>query len=449
MRAQLSQLKPHLSCATLIQDVAFEGVVTDSRKITPGCLFVALRGERFDAHDFLDQAVTLGAAAVVAERVPENFTLPSLIVPNTRIALGEMARFWRTQFKLPLIAVTGSNGKTTVKEMIAAILNVAFGEQALAAQGNLNNDIGVPLTLFRLNENHRAAVIELGMNHPGEIAQLAAIALPTVALVNNAQREHQEFMESVEAVAKENGTVFLNLPTDGIAIFPANDEFSDLWRRYAGIRKVITFDLSPNATISATSTVTEFGSKLDVKINDAQLSIQLSAAGQHNVLNALAAIAACHAIGCSNEDIVQGLENFRPVSGRLQIKKANNTATIIDDTYNANPDSVRAAIDVLAQAVGKKIAVIGEMGEVGKDGPAFHKEIGHYAKQHGVDALYTLGNLASHSTHSFGQGAQHFEQIEALLENLDNCITSNSTVLIKGSRFMKMERVVTHLISGK
>lgn len=447
MKAQLSQLKNSLTSAMLSHDVSFDGVVTDSRKITPGCLFVALRGERFDAHDFLNDVATSGAAAVLVERVPDNFPLPALIVPNTRSALGEMARYWRSQFKLPLIAVTGSNGKTTVKEMIAAILNAAFGERALATHGNLNNDIGVPQTLFRLNEQHRAAVIELGMNHPGEIAQLAAMAQPTVALVNNAQREHQEFMESVEAVAKENGAVFLNLPADGVAIFPADEEFSEVWRSYAGTRKVITFGLSPNATISATSTATEFGNQLQVKIGNEQLAIQLSAAGVHNVRNALAAIAACYAIGCRREDIVQGLQNFRPFSGRLQIKKAHNAAIVIDDTYNANPDSVRAAIDVLAQAVGKKIVVLGEMGEVGKDGPSFHEEIGSYAKQHGVDTLYTLGDLAAHSSSSFGQGAQHFEQIETLLKNLDHCVTSSSTVLVKGSRFMKMERVVTHLVT--
>jgi UDP-N-acetylmuramoyl-tripeptide--D-alanyl-D-alanine ligase len=451
MKSNTLQLQKKLTCLNSSPplDVAFSGVVTDSRKITPGCLFVALSGDRFDAHDFLCEVAAEGAAAVVVEKVPADFALPALIVPNTRIALGEIGRYWRKQFTLPLIAVTGSNGKTTVKEMIASVLSAEFGEEfSLATKGNLNNEIGVPQTLFRLNEQHRAAVIELGMNHPGEIAQLAAIALPTVGLVNNAQREHQEFMQGVEAVAKENGAVILNLPADGIAVFPADDEFSDLWRDYAGSRKVITFGLeSGQATISGTYLATEFGSKLQVKIENEQVEFRLSAAGLHNVRNALAAIAACHAIGCSKEAIVTGLQNFRPVSGRLQIKQAGNFAVVIDDTYNANPDSVRAAIDVLAQASGKKILVLGDMGEVGAEGSLYHDEIGAYAKRHGIDVLYTLGSLSAHSSTVFGPGAQHFEQLEPLLKTLDSSVTSSTTVLIKGSRFMKMERVVAHLLN--
>lgn len=453
MKGNLANLHENITCLNVppSMSVEFVEVVTDSRKITPGCLFVALCGERFDAHDFLDDVAKAGAAAVVVERVPPNFALPALIVPNTRTALGEMARYWRSLFALPLIAVTGSNGKTTVKEMIAAILNAAFGaERVLATAGNLNNDIGVPQTLFRLNEHHRAAVIELGMNHPGEIAQLAAIALPTVGLVNNAQREHQEFMQSVEAVAQENGAVLTSLPAGGIAVFPADDEFTPVWRQNAGDRKVMTFGLDNQPSVSATYQATEFGNTLQVQIGDSRLTIQLSAPGLHSVRNALAAIAACHAIGCSDDAIQTGLQNFKPVSGRLQKKQARNSAVVIDDTYNANPDSVRAAIDVLAGASGKKILVLGEMGEVGKDGPAYHDEIGAYAKKSGVDVLYTLGSLASHSSAIFGQGAEHFEHIEPLLKNLDGCVTSSSTVLVKGSRFMKMERVVaflTHLES--
>jgi len=449
------QLKNNLTCLSSSGswDVSVDGVVTDSRKITPGCLFVALRGERFDAHDFLNEIAEQGAVAVVVERLPTDFTLPALVVPDTRVALGEIARYWRKQVTLPLIAVTGSNGKTTVKEMISSILLVEFGdERSLATQGNLNNEIGVPQTLFRLNDKHRAAVIELGMNHRGEIAQLARIALPTVGLVNNAQREHQEFMQSVEAVAQENGAVIANLPADGVAVFPADDAFSDLWRSYAGGRNVITFGLenknkSEQATVHASYQTREFGSTLQVHIGDMQFSIQLSAAGLHNVSNALAAIAACHAIGCSNEAIATGLKNFRPYSGRLQIKQAHNFAVVIDDTYNANPDSVLAAIDVLAQAVDKKILVLGDMGEVGAEGSVYHEEIGAYAKQRGIHNLYTLGTLAVHSSNAFGDGAQYFEQIEPLLKNLASAVTSSSTVLVKGSRFMKMERVVAYLIN--
>lgn len=455
MKLNVLQLKNNLTCLSSSGslDVSVDGVVTDSRKITPGCLFVALRGERFDAHDFLNEVAQQGAAAVVVERLPADLRLPAVVVPDTRIALAEIARYWRKQFTLPLIAVTGSNGKTTVKEMIASILRVEFGQEcALATQGNLNNEIGVPQTLFRLNQKHRAAVIELGMNHSGEIAHLAAIALPTVGLVNNAQREHQEFMQSVEAVAQENGAVIASLPTDGVAVFPADDVFSDLWNSYAGRRNIITFGLenrskSEQATVHASYQAREFGSMLQVHIGDIQFSTHLSAAGLHNVRNALAAIAACHAIGCSNGSIATGLQNFRPYSGRLQIKQAHNFAVVIDDTYNANPDSVLAAIDVLAQAVDKKILVLGDMGEIGAEGSAYHQEIGDYAKQRGIHNLYTLGTLAAHSSNAFGDGAQHFDKIEPLLKNLEGAVTSSSTVLVKGSRFMKMERVVAYLIN--
>lgn len=454
MKMNLTQIRQSVTCIAhqhITPSVVIHSVVTDSRKVTPGCLFVAIIGDKFDAHDFLDDVIRQGAAAVVVEHMPGNLTIPALCVKNTRIALGEIAHAWRAQFNLPVIGVTGSNGKTTVKEMIAAILTAAFGaEFALATQGNLNNDIGVPQTLFRLNAQQRAAVIELGMNHCGEIAQLAAIAAPTVGLVNNAQREHQEFMQSVEAVAKENGAVILSLPQEGAAVFPAGDTYSDLWRSYAGTRKVLTFglaDAAVSADISGKFIETEFGNQLTVSIGHDTLHVRLSAFGVHNVLNALAAIAACHAIGCKHTAIINGLQNFKPVSGRLQKKTTHNGAVIIDDTYNANPDSVRAAIQVLAQSTAEKILVLGDMGEVGSDGPAYHIEIGAYAKQHGISMLLTLGQLARHSTDAFGSGATHFEQIEPLLNKLDECVTSASTVLVKGSRFMKMERVVTHLMN--
>jgi UDP-N-acetylmuramoyl-tripeptide--D-alanyl-D-alanine ligase len=439
-------------------------IATDSRKVTPGCLFVALIGERFDAHDFLDDVVKQGAAAVVVQRLPHPLSIPALIVPDTKKALGEIAHAWRKQFNLPVIGVTGSNGKTTVKEMIASILKAEFGAaHFLATQGNLNNDIGVPQTLYRLTEQHRAAVIEMGANHPGEIGPLAALAAPTVGLVNNAQREHQEFLQSVEAVAKENGSVITGLPGDGIAVFPAEDTYRNLWRSYAGNRTVITFGFTNVADIWGTYQVTELGCQLTVMLNSPipvipkemsrplhfQRPIQLAAAGKHNVLNALAAIAACHAIGCSHEAIVTGLESFQPVAGRLQKKQAKQ-AVILDDTYNANPDSVRAAIDVLAHTSGINIVVLGDMGEVGAQGQAYHTEIGAYAKQRGMTTLLTLGELTQHSCAAFGQGALHFDRIEFLLEKLDEVIRNQKTpvtVLIKGSRFMKMERVVAHLMN--
>jgi UDP-N-acetylmuramoyl-tripeptide--D-alanyl-D-alanine ligase len=365
-------------------------------------------------------------------------------VPDTLVALGRIAHAWRTGFDLPVIGVTGSNGKTTVKEMIASILAAAVGEDArLATQGNLNNEIGVPLTLFRLTASHRAAVVELGMNHPGEIARLAAIAAPTVALVNNAQREHQEFMHTVEAVARENGAVLQALAPSGVAVFPGDDQYTDLWRGLAAC-DVITFGLSDACDVRADYTSNGFGSDLQVSARGAQFAIKLAAAGEHNVRNALAAIACAVGAGVKPDAIVRGLEAFAPVGGRLQRKQAASGATVIDDTYNANPDSMRAAIDVLAAYPAPRILVVGDMGEVGAQGKEFHEEIGAYAQTRGIDTVLATGELARHLAAS---GAQHYEQFDELLAALDKKLGSNTdaTVLVKGSRFMKMERVVLHL----
>ncbi|MBD8628608.1 UDP-N-acetylmuramoyl-tripeptide--D-alanyl-D-alanine ligase [Oxalobacteraceae sp. CFBP 8753] len=447
MRGTLAQLVAAIPGARLVgADVAFGGVSTDSRKVDAGALFVALRGESFDAHDFLDQVAARDVAAVVVSALPEGWTLPAIVVPDTLVALGRIAHAWRSGFDLPVIGVTGSNGKTTVKEMIASILAAAVGEEArLATQGNLNNEIGVPLTLFRLTASHRAAVVELGMNHPGEIARLAAIAAPTVALVNNAQREHQEFMHTVEAVARENGAVLqaLALVPNGVAVFPGDDIYTDLWRGLAAC-DVITFGLTDACDVRADYTSNGFGSDLQVSARGAQFAIKLAAAGEHNVRNALAAIACALGAGIDQDAIVRGLEAFAPVGGRLQRKQAAGGATVIDDTYNANPDSMRAAIDVLAAYPAPRILVVGDMGEVGAQGKEFHEEIGAYAHTRGIDTVLATGELARHLAAS---GAQHYEQFDELLAALDKKLGSNTdaTVLVKGSRFMKMERVVQHL----
>jgi UDP-N-acetylmuramoyl-tripeptide--D-alanyl-D-alanine ligase len=474
MRGSLQQLVEAIPGARLVGlDAPFEGVSTDSRKVDAGALFVALVGETFDAHDFLDQVLARNVAAVVVSRLPEGWTLPAIVVPDTLVALGRIAHAWRAQFAIPVIGVTGSNGKTTVKEMIAAILAAAVGEEArLATQGNLNNEIGVPLTLFRLDASHRAAVVELGMNHPGEIGRLSAIATPTVGLVNNAQREHQEFMHTVEAVARENGSVLQALAADGVAVFPGDDIYTDLWRGLAAC-DVITFGLSDACDVRATYTSNGFGSQLQVTTSfpprrepnpagaadDAEnlgprlrgddggansFTLVLAAAGEHNVRNALAAIACALGAGVEQEAIVRGLESFAPVGGRLQRKQASNGATVIDDTYNANPDSMRAAIDVLAAYPAPRILVVGDMGEVGAQGKEFHEEIGAYAATRGIDTVLATGELARHLVAS---GARHYEQFDELLAALDEKLggNTNSTVLVKGSRFMKMERVVQHL----
>ncbi|MES2017806.1 MAG: UDP-N-acetylmuramoyl-tripeptide--D-alanyl-D-alanine ligase [Pseudomonadota bacterium] len=454
MRGQLAALTQAVTGSRMTHDAAFDSVSTDSRSAGAGALFVALRGETFDAHDFLDQVAAKGVAAVLVEQLPAGWTLPALVVPDTLVALGQIANAWRAQFAIPVIGVTGSNGKTTVKEMIAAILAAAFGEEArLATRGNLNNEIGVPLTLMRLDASHKAAVIEMGMNHPGEIARLAAIAAPGIAMVNNAQREHQEFMHTVEAVALENGAVLAALPADGVAVFPGDDTYTALWQGLAQGRRTITFGLDAASNVSCTHHATGFGSELLVVVRVAgqdarQFPVRLAAAGLHNVRNALAAIACCAGAGVSDEAIERGLQAFAPVSGRLQRKNATCGAVVIDDSYNANPDSVRAAIDVLAQAPQPRILVLGDMGEVGTQGQQFHEEIAAYAAARGIDQVLVTGELARHMA---GGGAQHFEQLDELLAALDARLGSKSdaTVLVKGSRFMKMERVVQHLLGSQ
>ena len=460
MRATLQQCCDWVANAHLTADVAFDGVSIDSRIASAGSLFVALKGDKFDAHAFLAEVMQRGVAAVVVDRATDSAVLsklsvPMLMVPDTRVALGQIASGWRREFSLPVIGVTGSNGKTTVKEMIASILVEGVGAaRAMATRGNLNNDIGVPLTLLRLNPNMRAAVVELGMNHPGEIAVLSAMAQPTVGLVNNAQREHQEFMTSVGAVAEENGAVIAGLPVDGVAVFPADDTYTKLWRHLAqarGNRRCLSFGTGPHADVRCSWSPDVFGSTMAVTAATGvsapqEFTIRLAAAGEHNVRNALAAIACTLAIGMPVDAVVRGLEGFAPVAGRLQRKQAASGALVIDDTYNANPDSVLAAIDVLAQCPAPRVLVLGDMGEVGDAGEAFHAEVGAYARQQAITEVLTLGHLAQSTASAFGAGARHFDDISALLAAAETVVASSATVLVKGSRFMKMERVVNRLV---
>ncbi len=422
-------------------------VVTDSRLAGPGDVFVALVGERFDAHDFVAQVAQQGAMLAIVSRRLE-VDMPQVIVPDTRIAYGLIAKAWRMQFDIPVIAVTGSNGKTTTKEMIAAMLRQACGaDHMIATQGNLNNEVGVPHTLLRLRAAHRMAVIELGMNHPGEIAWLAQITQPVVALVNNAQREHQEFMASVEAVAIENGSVFSALGQRGVAVFPANDTYTALWRNMAVHSQTLTFGLR-DADVSAQGSTVAGGQRIDMQTPSGNLHGVLHALGQHNVLNAAAAAACALAAGCSVADVEHGLGQFEPVSGRMQPVRAQGDTTLINDTYNANPDSVLAAIDVIAHMPAPRILVLGDMGEVGDNGPAFHHEVGLYAKKRDVNCLFTLGTLSEKATEAFGDNAWHYNTLEALVAALVHKLSQGPhTVLVKGSRFMKMERVIQTLTS--
>jgi UDP-N-acetylmuramoyl-tripeptide--D-alanyl-D-alanine ligase len=365
-------------------------------------------------------------------------------VDDGKIALGQLAHAWRGQYRLPLIAVTGSNGKTTVTQMIASILRAWQPQAHLATQGNLNNDIGLPLTLLRLRAEHRIGVIELGMNHPGEIEYLAKIAAPTVAVVNNAQREHQEFMATVEAVARENGSVFAALPRNGTAVFPANDEFTMLWTALADARACMTFGDSDADVRLAAADWRQGHWQVRAETPAGALAFRLQIAGRHHVRNALAAATCALAAGVPTEAIARGLESFEPVKGRsraLGLTLAGRAITVVDDTYNANPDSVRAAIEVLAELPGPRLLVLGDMGEVGDQGPQFHAEVGAHARALGVEALFTLGAQSAQAGASFGAG-RHFDDIAALNAAVLADLPRRASVLVKGSRFMKMERVV-------
>jgi UDP-N-acetylmuramoyl-tripeptide--D-alanyl-D-alanine ligase len=426
-------------------DARIEGVSTDSRTARAGCAFFALRGPNFDGHDFVAAAAARGAAVAVVERRVD-VPMAQIVVADARRALGQAAAAWRARFRLPLIAVTGSNGKTTVTQMIGAILAQAFGaERRLATRGNLNNDIGVPLMLFELRASHRAAVLELGMNHPGEIDRLAQWAQPTVALVNNAQREHQEFLAGVEATAIENGAAIARLPGDGTAVFPADDACAGLWRARAGTRRVLDFARAGQAAVTAHYELRADGSRLALATPAGALEVDLPVAGAHNVHNALAATAAALAVEVPLAAIKRGLEAFAPVAGRGVAVELANGARLIDDSYNANPDSVRAAIDLLAARPAPRVLVLGDMGEVGSDGPAFHREAGRYAREQGIEALLALGEATRETVAAFGPGAVHCAGIDALIAAARAAAAPGATLLVKGSRFMRMERVVRAL----
>lgn len=443
------------------QSHPIDSISTDSRAIESGSLFIALKGERFDAHQFLGEVSAAGAsAALIEDETACPNQLPAVCVADTRMGLGDFAAAWRQQFTLPLVVVTGSNGKTTVKEMIAAIFSAAVGKEAtLVTPGNLNNDIGLPLTVLRLREHHRLAVIELGMNHPGETAYLANIAKPTIALINNAQREHQEFMQTVDAVAHEHADAIALLPVDGVAVFPADTPFSTDWRKKANGRHIIDFAL--NGTAAVSGTLLEDG-VFEIKASDGIINVRLSVLGEHNLRNALAATAVALAAKIDLSAICLGLESFQAVSGRMMANQYG-ACLLIDDSYNANPDSVRAAIDALSQASQKTCLILGDMGEVGSKGPEFHYEVGAYAAERGIGHLWALGGQTQSSVQGFNEFnerigssnvAIHFETIDALnacaatvaeLFSEGTSVSKPYAVLVKGSRFMRMERVVAAL----
>lgn len=445
--------------------VCFTVVSTDTRKLTKGDLYVALCGEHYDGADFIAQAVESGAVAALVnkdsfeklttQQNPESCILhpefPLLLVEDTRLALGQLAAYWRRQFDIPMVAITGSNGKTTVKEMLAAILRAAAGsdDAVLATRGNFNNDVGMPLTLLQLNAQHRYAVIEMGMNHPGEIDYLTQIARPQVALINNASGAHLEGMGSVQAVAEAKGEIFAGLQHEGSAIINADDEFAPLWRSLAGVHSLLEFGLNSEADVSGEWYPHATGLRLIAQTPSGDFTVDMQVPGEHNARNALAATAAAIALNLPLESIVAGLEKFGGVAGRLQRKLARRGAVVIDDTYNANPASLQAAIAVLAQTQGKRVLVLGDMGELGDAAAAFHAGIGITARQAGIEKLYALGELSRNAAREFGSAAQHFKSIDDLQAALETELEAGTTVLVKGSRFMKMERVVKYLVSGE
>ena len=429
----------------------FTGVSTDSRCIGAGQLFFALRGENFDGHDFLDLVRASGAAAAVvaasAVKKCRAAGLPLIAVADPRQALGLLAQVWRGRFALPLIAVTGSNGKTTTKEMIACILRAAFGDAVLSTQGNLNNDIGLPLTLLQLNASHRAAVVEMGMNHPGEIAALARLAQPTAAIVTNAQRAHLAGMGTLETIATEKGSVFMHLANPGVAVINADDAWASLWRSQAAARSVLDFSFAQAASVTGRCSTHGLENRLSISFAGREIEVALVIPGLHNARNALGAACTALATGVTLDDVRAGLAAFAGVKGRLQRRAGRCGAVLLDDTYNANPDSVRAGIDVLAATIGRKILVLGDMGEIGEQTGQFHDEIGGYAKSQGIDRLLALGESSLVAARNFGAGGAHFRKIEDLNAALLAELNAQTTVLIKGSRFMRMERVVEAVLA--
>jgi len=440
----LSEITKAVNGRMIGADVLVQSVGTDSRNIVKNQLFIGIKGERFDGNTYAQEAIKQGATAVLVS--DENTKVnPAVLVQDTRLALGSLAKHWRDKFNLPLVAVTGSNGKTTVKEMIVAILAVT-NKNTLATQGNLNNDIGMPLTLLKMRTEHAVAVIEMGMSHEGEIRYLTNLAQPTVAVVNNAGTAHIGEVGSREAIARAKGEIYEGLTADGVAIINVDDEYADYWRSLNTTRKVITFGLNKKADVTATYQISGNQAQIALKTPNGQIQFGLNVLGVHNIHNALAASAVAVSLGVSYADISKGLASFGAVKGRLNWLQGHNGAVLIDDTYNANPDSMKAAISVLANQKTMQIFVMGDMGELGVDSPQMHADIGLYVKQNNINQLFAFGEMSQLAAKTFGVGAQHFSSIEALVSSLKPLMQKGVTVLVKGSRFMQMERVVNQLL---
>lgn len=423
-------------------DLPVSGVSTDTRSIREGDIFIALAGENFDGHRFVPQAVEHGAVAVIVSQ-PVDADCAQIIVKDTRLALGMLASAWRKQFTIPLIAVTGSNGKTTVKEMITAIMSVRHN--TLATQGNLNNDIGVPLTLLRLHAEHQCAVIEMGANHAGEIAYLTKLAAPQVAVITNAGPAHLEGFGSLQGVAQAKGEIYSGLTGSGVAVVNDDDQFAAYWRGLCAGRTITGFGLQQTSDVTASWHAKDAASEIHLQTGLGEMRLTLHLPGRHNVMNALAASAAAIAAGATLDDIRSGLEGLHSVAGRLQIRPGKSGSRIIDDTYNANPGSLRVALEVLQNFAGRHFLALGDMGELGGETEILHRNAGIQAREHGVSRLYTVGKLASRAAESFGQDAQSFADQPALIDAIEQELAADVTLLVKGSRLAHMERVVQAL----
>jgi UDP-N-acetylmuramoyl-tripeptide--D-alanyl-D-alanine ligase len=442
MTMQLSAAAEVLKARQFGDDVVFRGVSTDTRTLSEGNLFVALRGPNFDGHNYIEQARSKGAVAAAVSQVAPD-VMPQLQVEDTRLALGQLAAHWRRQFMLPLVAVTGSNGKTTVKEMLAGILRRRG--HTLVTRGNFNNDIGVPHTLFGLGREHAYAVLELGANHPGEIAYLTGLVQPTVAVINNAGPAHLEGFGSVAGVARAKGELFDSAGPATVCVINADDEYADLWRTLASLRPVMTFGLESEADVSASWTGDIDASEIQLHTPQGTASTRILLPGRHNVLNALAAAAAALAAGVDLDNVARGLGDVQRVHGRLEAWSGFGGARVIDDTYNANPASLEAALVLLASADSEAWLVLGNMGELGADSERLHRNMGAAARRAGVRRLFTLGKLAALAADTFGQGSTVFTTVDELADTLRSKLHAGVTVLVKGSRAMHMERVVDAL----
>ena len=444
IRMQVMEAAAALQAQCSDGDAVFLGCSTDSRSCEREQLFVALEGPNHDGHEHVNEARRRGAAAALVSRSVDS-PLPMIRVADTLQALGRLAGVWRDRFELPVIGVTGSNGKTTVKEMLAAILR--GGAPVLATRGNLNNEIGLPLTLMELNSEHRLAVIEMGANHPGEIARLARLARPHVGVITQCAPAHLEGFGNIEGVAKAKGELLQNLDADGTAVINADDEFAPLWRRLAGDRRCLDFALDGPADVRAEWRQEATESRIHMTTPVGDIELRLALPGRHNVANAAAACAAAIAVGAACEAIASGLESMRPVPGRLEPKSIDADICIIDDTYNANPASLQAGLEVLAAFPGRHWLVLGDMAELGDSAPDYHRQVAQLVRDFHVDRLLTIGELSRLTTASFGEGAHHHASMDALVASLEESLEPHTTVLVKGSRSMGMERVVAALTS--